>query len=246
MRVMPRSAWTSVPRPVAALVDMRGPVGLALHWPGPKASDPPIGDPGTKVIARILEAERDYHVTGHGWTDIAYGAAVDQAGRVWDCRGLRYRSAANGNQTVNATHGAVTCLLGPHEQPSPAMVDAIRQLRRTLWLSRFPRALAVVGHCDLHSTDCPGPAVRTMIRQGVFTAPEPIITPPTPPQEDPMLMAGAKDTERAFLIVDTPQGPRAVYIPDPQLIRPADRMIEFPTQASLATTYPIISAVVTR
>ena len=52
--------------------------------------------------------------------------------------------------------------------------------------------------------------------------------------------------DRRFLIVDTPQGPRAVYIPDPKLIRPADRMIEFPTQAGLAGTYPIISAVVTR
>jgi hypothetical protein len=245
MRVMPRSAWTRVPRP-DGLVHMSGPIGLALHWPGPKASDPPIGDPGATSIASILEAERRYHVEVHGWADIAYGAAVDQAGRVWDCRGLQYRSAANGDQAVNSTHGAVTCLLGPREQPSPAMVDAVRQLRRTLWLPMYPRALAVVGHCDLHSTDCPGPAVRTMIRHGVFTAPEPIITQPTPPQEDPMLMAGAKDTERVFLIVDTAQGPRAVYIPDPKLIHAEDRMIEFPTQAGLAGTYPIISADVTR
>jgi hypothetical protein len=169
MRVMPRSAWTTTPRPVRKLVDMRSPVGLALHWPGPKASDPPIGDPGLSAVARILEAERRFHIEVRGWSDIAYGAAVDQAGRVWDCRGLRYRSAANGNQTVNASHGAVTCLLGPREQPSPAMVDAVRQLRRTLWLPIYPRALAVVGHRDLHSTDCPGPALYAMIRSGTFT-----------------------------------------------------------------------------
>jgi hypothetical protein len=168
---MARSTWTDVERPVKKLVQLVSPSGFAVHWPGPNQKDPPIGDPGPAAIGRILEAERQFHVETRGWSDIAYQLAVDQAGRVWDCRGIAWQSAANGDHTVNARWGAITLLLGPHEQPSPAMIEAVQWARTVLWLPRYPHAARVVGHKDLHQTDCPGPQAYALVTTGRFTQP---------------------------------------------------------------------------
>jgi hypothetical protein len=182
--LLPRTAWTATARPsgltafVAAAVS-----GMALHWPGTTGV---IGDPGSKSIAGRLDGYRRYHVTpeprGHGWRDIAYSVAVDQAGRVWDLRGLDVRSAANGTAELNRVWLGVLLLLGPGEQPTAQMVAALRWLRNSLVLPRYPRAVKVVGHRDIRPepTDCPGPAVTALIRSGAITK-TPAKTPMPPP-----------------------------------------------------------------
>lgn len=167
VEVLPRSAWTTHARPASRLVHISSPRGFAVHWPGTTLDR--IDASSKSAIAHRIEGYRQYHVDGHGWTDIAYGAVVDQAGRIWDARGLDYRSAANGDQAVNRTHGAVLLLVGKSEAPSSAMIDAVRWLRTHLWLPGFPHASAVVGHRDLWSTDCPGPHVYPLVTSGAFT-----------------------------------------------------------------------------
>ena len=165
-----RSAWTSTARPVGDLVRMSPAQvrGVAVHYTG---SATPLGPRATlQLSARRLEDERAFHTKGRGWSDIAYGVAVDVEGRVFDCRGLEYRSAANGNATVNQQYGAVTWLIGVGDQPSAAMVNAFRDWRRTRWLARFPQATAVVGHRDLYSTECPGDPAYALVRSGALTS----------------------------------------------------------------------------
>ena len=137
------------------------------------------------------------------------------AGRVWDCRGVAYRPAANGDRAVNGSHGAVTLLLGPDEQPTAAMVEAVRWLRTAVWLARYPRATEVVGHRDLHSTDCPGPRVYALVRDGTFTRPaSPTAT--THHQEETMLIVQLAGHLDCYLI----GGPRGVvHIRTPQEMR---------------------------
>jgi hypothetical protein len=164
-----RSAWTSTPRPASKLVRMVPPQvrGVAVHYTG---STTPLGSAASfPLSARRLEEERAFHTTDRGWADIAYSAAIDVEGRVFDCRGIEYRSAANGNATVNQQYGAVTWLLGAGDQPTAAMVNAFRDWRRTRWLARYPHATAVVGHRDLYSTGCPGAPTYALIRSGTLT-----------------------------------------------------------------------------
>lgn len=140
---------------------------MAVHYTGSKS---PLGSTASLALSsRRLEDERSYHVNGHGWTDIAYLAAADVEGRVFDCRGIEYRCAANGDQAVNTLYGAFTFLLGVGDQPTPAMVEAFRVWRNEVWLKRWPHATKVVGHRDLYSTECPGDPLYALVRSGALT-----------------------------------------------------------------------------
>jgi hypothetical protein len=167
----PRSAWTNHARPTGGLVPLAASAvkGVAVHYTG----DPRLGQTATlaQTCAR-LEGERRFHTDappqGRGWTDIAYGIAIDQGGRVFDCRGAFYRSAANGSVSTNSAYGAVTFLLGVADTPTPAMVEAFRDWRTAFWLDKFPKATAVVGHRDLYSTSCPGDPAYRLIKNGTL------------------------------------------------------------------------------
>lgn len=176
---LPRSAWTSDPKPPGATLLVAGQVeGFAVHWPG----DPGSISADRASVVRRLQGELKYHTdpapAGRGWSDIAYQVAIDQAGRVWELRGVDRRSAANGDTEVNQRFGAATCLVGADDVPTPALLQAVRDFRTKVWLPKFPHATKVVCHSDIRpggtaaqpSTDCPGGRLRAQVRAGTFTS----------------------------------------------------------------------------
>lgn len=181
---LPRSAWTDDPYPSGATMLVESEVeGVALHWPGSGGS---ISADKAAVIG-LLRGELAFHTRpvsqgGRGWSDIAYNVAADQAGRVWDLRGITRRSAANGDVDVNRRFVAVTCLVGAKDTPTPALLQAIRDVRRKV-LARYLKAKKVVPHSAIRPepTDCPGDALRAHIAAGMFTrATDVVIAPPAP------------------------------------------------------------------
>lgn len=173
--LLPRSAWTTH-GPIRDLtpLDPAKVEGTCYHWPGTTST---IGDAGRERTADRLEGYRSYHTAkppvGRGWSDIAYSLGVDQGGRAWSLRGIEHKSAANGTSELNDRFVAVLLLVGPGEQPSPAMLDTARWLRTEVILRRFPRATRVVGHGQVRpaGTDCPGPAVLGRIASGSLALP---------------------------------------------------------------------------
>jgi hypothetical protein len=143
-------------------------IGLVIHWPGMRARTAPRS---RAKVAQLLEGWRRYHVETKGWADIAYPAAIDQAGRTWLLRGPRYRSAANGDQRLNRLWTAVVLVLGADEIPTDEMIDAVRSWRTNVVLDAFPGADRVVGHLDVHKTTCPGPHAYRLVRSGAFLLP---------------------------------------------------------------------------
>lgn len=139
-------------------------VGVALHWP---AIDDPIR--GVPAVMAALRGWQNFHMDGHGWSDIAYNEAIDQDGNVYVLRGLRNRSAANGDTTTNGTHSALLLVLAAGETPSVAMVAAVRR-RIARHRELFPGSTRIVGHQDIRPepTSCPGPIVEGMLRRGRF------------------------------------------------------------------------------
>ncbi len=170
---LPRSAWTDDPYPSGATMLVESEVeGIALHWPGSGGS---ISADRSAVIG-LLRGELAFHTRpvsqgGRGWSDIAYNVAVDQAGRVWDLRGITRRSAANGDTDVNRRFVAVTCLVGAKDVPTPALLQAVRDIRAKV-RARFPQAPKVVPHSAIRPdpTDCPGDRLRAHITDGTFTS----------------------------------------------------------------------------
>jgi hypothetical protein len=136
--------------------------GIALHWPAMSGRVHTVAG----AIAS-LRGWQNYHMDGHGWSDIAYQEAFDQLGNVYVLRGLKNRSAANGTTDTNGRFGALLLIVGPGEQPSQAMIASVRR-RIARHRELFPGSRRIVGHGDLKSTTCPGNVVRDLIADGVF------------------------------------------------------------------------------
>lgn len=139
--------------------------GVALHWP---AMTTPI-----KTVTGCFSALRSwqaYHMDTRGWADIAYQLAFDQLGNTYQLRGVRHRSAANGDRETNEEYGAFLLIVAPGERPSPKMVRNVNAHLRGFQDEYFPHATRVVGHRDIRPepTDCPGDIVAGMIQDKLF------------------------------------------------------------------------------
>lgn len=173
--LLPRSAWTSHGpiRPLTPL-DPAQVRGLAVHWPGSTGAWGQT--PTLAETIKRLETQRRQHTTpsladpSKPWSDFGYCLAADLAGRLFEGRGLGYRPASNGSSVTNAAYPSITVLMGPRDKVTPAAVDAVRYARELL-LERYPHATQIVGHRDLHPTECPGPELYELLQSGAFTAP---------------------------------------------------------------------------
>src|SRR5690606_27877677 len=67
----------------------------------------------------------------------------------------------------NDTWYSVTLMSGPGEDPTPAQIDAVRQLRQ--WLMGKGVAGAVRGHRDFIPTSCPGDRLYRLVKNGTFS-----------------------------------------------------------------------------
>ena len=127
--------------------------GIYLHWP---ASTGKLIGASAESIAKTLRGYRRDHIVGNGWKDIAYGAAVDWAGRTYQLRGLDMEVGSNGGSASNSEAGSILYLLGIGEKPTPAMIDAGNAL-----LAQYGKKYGegyLRGHRESPdaSTTCPG------------------------------------------------------------------------------------------
>ena len=133
-----------------------------VHWPGSKgrlARDRP-------GVAKALRGWQDYHMNGHGWSDIAYNIAVDLAGEVWELRGW---DAVDGGVASRSDDVTILLVMGDQDQMTDAMKSSV------LWVMgefdrRFGRKLRRTHHGALTQTDCPGPEATAWSKAG-FPAP---------------------------------------------------------------------------
>jgi hypothetical protein len=170
-------------------------VGLACHWPG--STQDAIGDPGQEAIASRLRAYRDYHVNVRGWSDIGYNMAIDQGGRVWDCRGITRvgaHCASRTNPDANHEWVGVLFIVGDSEPLTPAATRAFQEFRYSVFLEHWPGRTRLTGHGRAPGvpgaqTSCPGPHVAAELPDGALAD--------RPNQEDDMT------PEEHQLLVDT-------------------------------------------
>jgi hypothetical protein len=193
-----RDAWGARP-PEAKVSLVRSQVkGTAIHWPGMTGRIDAAGAVGQRRVASALRGWQDYHMDTRGWRDIAYQAAVDQAGRKWTLRGLNLQSGANGNEAVNDAYGAILLVLGPGEEPSAAMKSTVQEVIAE-FRRLFPAALLIRPHSAVRpeGTDCPGDRARACIARGDFTPGHDTGDDVTPEQMNQLLAAIAKATNAA-------------------------------------------------
>lgn len=167
-----RSEWGAKP-PVNALPRFDHRLrGIAVHWNGPAV---------TGSTPAVLRADQRYHQETKGWSDIAYNLAVDQAGEIWEARGLGVRSGANGSTEANVTHGAVVCLLGEGQVPSHPMLQGLKLAVAQFAFVNGLTNPEVRTHNDVRPTPtaCPGPELTAYVHGGLVL--------PAAPQEEEVL-----------------------------------------------------------
>lgn len=151
--------------------------GVAIHWEGGK-----MGWPWdhSKCDDKVRQIER-YHVEGNRWSAIAYTLLVCGHGFVYEGRGLRHRTAANGTNSGNQNYYAICALLGKGD-PHPA--DLFAGIRDGIdYLRRNGAGNGLRPHSYFYATECCGDRLRRWISDG---AQRPSIPTPAPEEDDPM------------------------------------------------------------
>ncbi|KAK2789538.1 hypothetical protein FQN52_006066 [Onygenales sp. PD_12] len=152
----------------------------------PKSSTPVVGNPkGVKIhytgghmskgghancAAKMRQIQLDHQNNkDEGWGDIAYNLGVCQHGYVFEGRGWKLRSGANGNKQLNINHQAVIALVGSSgdTEPSSAMVQGIKDA--VTYLRKHGAGNEVLGHKDGWATQCPGGPLYQLLKAGKLT-----------------------------------------------------------------------------
>ncbi|GJF28630.1 hypothetical protein KNE206_13300 [Kitasatospora sp. NE20-6] len=159
MQLVTRTQW-GAPAATPA-VDLPAARGVKVHWIGGPYSTPDHGQCAAKV--RSIRAE---HLADkvNDWVDIAYNFLACGHGYVFEGRGLRKQSGANGNQELNRAHYAVCAIVGTGETAGPGLLTGLRDAVDHLRANGAGAEL--LGHRDGYSTECPGDALHRWVRAG--------------------------------------------------------------------------------
>lgn len=169
---------TFVPRselgwPASAAPEQLTTKGTKIHYEGTHVSN----DTHPECVAEV-KAIRQSHLANkvENYSDIAYNLLVCQHGYVFEGRGKRKRTGANGNQDLNKAHYAICGLLGNSgdTEPSAEMVEGIKW--GIAYLRSNGAGREIKGHKDGWATSCPGEALYKLVKNGSLepgSAPKP-------------------------------------------------------------------------
>lgn len=170
-----RAEWGA--RPARGAIGNINPEGVTVHYNGPAFGGFPW-DHGR--CAQMVRGTQAFHLDGRGWADIAYTACVCPHGFVFEGRGLRQRTAAQGTNEGNRRSLALMFLAGEGE---PITEEA--RAAALWWANEVARVPLRWAHRDWHSTACPGGTLAVWKAAG-FPPPglegaAPTAPPPPPP-----------------------------------------------------------------
>lgn len=183
--------------------------GVAVHYGGPTPNPAPVDH---AVCESIWRSWQNYHMDGQKWADIAYTAGYCNHNYVLAGRGYGIRTAANGTTSSNQNYYAFVWIGGGDAVPNEGALDALE------WLIADARRVGGAGnkvkpHSFLHSTRCPGNALRSHIKQfdgkpisvGTVSSGGKYLT------EDGLMDAGTTRIVQIFLGVDVVNGEWDAY-----------------------------------
>lgn len=120
-----------------------------------------------------MEAIRDWHVTGNGWSDIGYHYVIELDGRVREGRPVERVGAhvkgENGRSIGICYVGGIDASETPKDTRTPAQKTALYELTTDL-LERFPGA-TIHGHNEFAAKACPSFNVQSDWANYVSTLP---------------------------------------------------------------------------
>jgi hypothetical protein len=175
MEFVTRTEWGAPLDTPAA--DMPTARGSKIHWIGGPYDTPAHDACHNEVLAIRAEHLADPH---QGWVDIAYNLVVCQHGVVYEARGKRKESGANGDQPLNLAHYAICAIQGTNEELSGDLKNGLRDAIE--YLQGNGAGGEILAHRDGYNTDCPGDELYEWVHAG---APRPGGQPAPQPEPHP-------------------------------------------------------------
>ncbi|GAA1898003.1 hypothetical protein GCM10009716_04930 [Streptomyces sodiiphilus] len=161
MQFVRRTEWGAPATSPSAQLDSAR--GTKVHYLGTAYSSRAHSQCGP-YVRQIRESHLNH--PSENWNDIAYNLLACEHGYVFEGRGVRKRSGANGNATLNTDHYAICALLGasgltrPPDPMLTALRDGIDHLRAN------GAGGEIRGHRDGIATACPGDPLYAWVRDG--------------------------------------------------------------------------------
>lgn len=175
MQLVTRAQWGAAPAK-AEPADMPTANGVKVHWIGGPYTTPSDHSQCSAEV-RSIQQEHLNNPT-QGWVDIAYNFVVCQHGYVFEGRGLRKESGANGDQPLNKADYAVCAIQGTNENAQDALKSGLRDAIE--YLQANGAGSEILGHRDGYNTDCPGDELYGWVHAGAPRPGQPAIPTPAP------------------------------------------------------------------
>ena len=167
--------------PASAAPDQLTTNGVKIHYEGTAVSN----ETHAECVAQVKQIRKSHLAnTAENYSDIAYNLLVCKHGYVFEGRGKRKRTGANGNQDLNKGHYAICGLLGNKGDvnPTPEMIEGIKW--GIAYLRTYGAGKEIKGHRDGYATACPGEPLYALVKGGKLEpsvpAPKPTPKPSTP------------------------------------------------------------------
>jgi hypothetical protein len=171
MAYITRAEWGA--RPPKSRVTIGASQGMFTHYTaGPRAANRAAG------VAQVRGIQR-FHQDTRGWADVGYSFLVDDEGNIYEGRG--WGVAGGHTEGWNSKSHAVCAILNDGQQPTPAMLDALRFVHDEhdrKYGRGFHRS-----HRDVNSTSCPGDILHRWMQAGMPVGSTPTPPPPGPPAD---------------------------------------------------------------
>ena len=155
VHIIPRATWTRSSTRASSTVAMGRIDRITVHHEGWH----PVQFTDAHSTIQRLQQIRQIHTRDNQWADIGYHLVIDRAGRVWECRPMRYQGAHVRDQ--NEHNLGIMCL-GNFDKQSPTRAQ-LAGLQRTL--ADFRRRLRIPAHSvfthqEINPTRCPGATLQ--------------------------------------------------------------------------------------
>jgi hypothetical protein len=164
-----RAAWGARDAESFTPIDPARLSGVTVHWYGS-----PTAAADEAATEAQLRAVQRAHQMGE-FSDIAYNFVVSPWGRVYEGRGFRRQTGANGTTWANENHAAVCVAIGTGNVASAASKAAVARVIAAYRALGTGRDVKPHGHWT--GSTCPGPDLRAWIAARGFEtsapAPEP-------------------------------------------------------------------------
>lgn len=167
MKLVSRSAWKAKHSKASLSTNITpSHGGVAIHYVGGSGKLTPSSHSKCAAIVRSIQVSH-MNNKAEGWVDIAYSFLVCQHGYVFEGRGLRKRSGANGSNSGNQYYYAVCCLVNASDKLTNDLIQGVKDVCQYL-RTKGGAGNKVVGHRNLFNTDCPGDTLYKHVTSGTF------------------------------------------------------------------------------